>query len=56
VYAAVAQQFYADQLSEPERRLTVRDFGKSRPELRDRIKTFVLAVLYSSPCERPDSS
>ena len=47
VYAAVAQQFYADQLSEDERRLPVSEFKRRHPELRDRIKTFVLAVLYN---------
>jgi DNA polymerase-1 len=47
VYAAVAQQFYADRLAEEERVLPVSDFKKRRPELRDRIKTFVLAVLYN---------
>jgi DNA polymerase-1 len=47
VYAAVAQQFYADQLSEEERLLPVFAFKQRRPELRDQIKTFVLAVLYN---------
>lgn len=47
VYAAVAQQFYADRLSEEERALPASEFKKRRPELRDRIKTFVLAVLYN---------
>ena len=47
VYAAVAQQFYADRLSEEERLLPVSEFKQRRPELRDRIKTFVLAVLYN---------
>jgi DNA polymerase-1 len=47
VYAAVAQQFYVDQLTEEEGRLSAADFKKRRPDLRDRIKTFVLAVLYN---------
>jgi DNA polymerase-1 len=47
VYAAVAQQFYAEQLTPEECRLSAADFKKRRPDLRDRIKTFVLAVLYN---------
>ena len=47
VYAAVAQQFYAEQLTPEECRLSAADFKKRRPDLRDRIKVFVLAVLYN---------
>jgi DNA polymerase-1 len=47
VYAAVAQQFYADILTDEVRRLPVAEFKKHRPELRNKIKTFVLAVLYN---------
>ena len=48
VYAAVAQQFYADRLSRRRSdELPVSEFKKRHPELRDRIKTFVLAVLYN---------
>ena len=47
VYAAVAQQFYAGQLSDQECYLSAAEFKKHRPDLRDRIKTFVLAVLYN---------
>jgi len=47
VYAAVAQQFYADTLSDAVRRLPVAEFKKHHPDLRDKIKTFVLAVLYN---------
>jgi DNA polymerase-1 len=47
VYAAVAQQFYAEQLTSEQCRLSAADFKKRRPDLRDRIKTFVLAVLYN---------
>jgi DNA polymerase-1 len=47
VYAAVAQQFYAAQLSPEECRFPAAEFKKRRPDLRDRIKTFVLAVLYN---------
>jgi DNA polymerase-1 len=47
VYAAVAQQFYTEILCEEERLLPPSEFKKRRPDLRDRIKTFVLAVLYN---------
>ncbi len=47
VYAAMAQRFYGDQLTEAERRLLPTEFKRQRPDLRDRIKTFVLAVLYN---------
>ena len=47
VYAAVAQQFYVAFLTEEERLLSPADFKKRHPELRDKIKTFVLAVLYN---------
>ena len=47
VYAAMAQRFYGDQLPEGERQLPPAEFKRQRPELRDRIKTFVLAVLYN---------
>jgi DNA polymerase I len=47
VYAAVAQQFYVNDLTAEERNLTPAEFKKRRADLRDRIKTFVLAVLYN---------
>jgi DNA polymerase I len=47
VYAVVAQHFYYESLSEEERLLPPAQFKKHRPDLRDRIKTFVLAVLYN---------
>ena len=47
VYAAVAQQFYVDRLSKEEQGLSVSEFKKCRSDLRERIKTFVLAVLYN---------
>jgi DNA polymerase-1 len=47
VYAAVAQQFYAARLTDVERLLPPAEFKKLRPDLRDKIKTFVLAVLYN---------
>lgn len=47
VYAAVAQSFYRSDLTEEERNLTVSDFKRTRPDLRDHIKIFVLATLYN---------
>ena len=47
VYAAMAQRFYADHLTEAERRLSALDFKKRRPDLRNTMKTFVLAVIYN---------
>lgn len=47
VYAAMAQRFYAGDLSHVERTCGAGDFKRDRPELRDRMKTFVLAVLYN---------
>jgi DNA polymerase-1 len=47
VYAAMAQVFYVNELSESERTVTPLQFKVLRPELRDNMKTFVLAVLYN---------
>jgi DNA polymerase I len=47
VYAAVAKTFYWADLSDEERQLGVADFKVKRPDLRKRIKTFVLATLYN---------
>lgn len=47
VYAAMAQRFYRDDLTPFENELPAAVFKRHRPELRDRIKTFVLAVLYN---------
>jgi DNA polymerase-1 len=51
LYAAVAQHFYHVILSEEERALSPEEFKARRPDLRDRIKTFVLAVLYNMQAE-----
>jgi DNA polymerase-1 len=45
-YAGVAQMFYADQLTPEERALTTPDFAKARPDLRKRVKTLALGILY----------
>jgi DNA polymerase I-like protein with 3'-5' exonuclease and polymerase domains len=47
VYAAMALRFFAEKLSAEERGLAPREFKKRRPGLRDRMKTFVLAVIYN---------
>src|SRR5262249_6844049 len=47
LYAAVAQQSYPEMLTKEERVLPPAQFKKCRPDLRDSIKTFVLAVLYN---------
>jgi DNA polymerase-1 len=47
VYAAMAQTFYRDELTPSEASMPATMFKRHRPELRDRIKTFVLAVLYN---------
>lgn len=47
VYAAVAQQFYYNELTEYERSCTPSEFKSLQPELRNKIKVFVLAVIYN---------
>ena len=47
VYAAMAQQFYAHQVPAEHVRLSAAEFKSRHPGLRDRMKTFVLAVLYN---------
>lgn len=47
VYAAVAQQFYRNELTEYERSCTPSKFKNLQPELRNKIKVFVLAVMYN---------
>jgi DNA polymerase I-like protein with 3'-5' exonuclease and polymerase domains len=45
-YGGVAQLFYADQLTSEERALSPHDFRKAMPELRNRVKSLVLGMLY----------
>jgi DNA polymerase-1 len=45
-YSAVAQLFYAGQLTPEERALSPREFKKARPDLRNNVKSLVLGVLY----------
>jgi len=47
VYAAMAQRFYADRLTSDERGLSAHEFERRRSDLRDKMKTFVLAVIYN---------
>ncbi len=47
VYAAMAQRFYARQLSDEDALVPPEQFKRRQPALRDRMKTFVLAVLYN---------
>ncbi|MEO6594323.1 MAG: DNA polymerase [Planctomycetota bacterium] len=47
VYAAMAQRFYRGELTPAEAEMSAAAFRRQRPDLRDRIKTFVLAVLYN---------
>lgn len=46
VYSAIAQRVYAEDLTECERALASSDFKKARRALRERMKIFVLAVMY----------
>ncbi len=47
VYAAMAQRYYAARLPESERALGALAFARARPDLRARMKTCVLAILYN---------
>ena len=47
VYSAMAQRFYLEQLTREEIALTPAEFKGRRPELRNAMKTFVLAVIYN---------
>jgi DNA polymerase-1 len=46
VYSAMAQDFYRDRLSEEDRRLLGREFKKKHGELRNRMKTCTLGIIY----------
>lgn len=47
VYARVAQEFYHDELTEKECNYSPAEFKKNCSERRDKMKIFVLAVLYN---------
>lgn len=47
VYTAMARRFYERDLTAAERAMSPKAFRSARPDLRDRMKTFVLAVLYN---------
>lgn len=46
VYAAMAQRFYAYELTEEERKLPVLEFKAVHPEMRDKMKVFVLGIIF----------
>ena len=46
VYSAMAQMFYASKLSDEELQLSPAAFKQARPELRGRMKVFVLGIIY----------
>lgn len=46
VYAAMAQRFYAYELTEEERKLPVLEFKSVYPEMRDKMKVFVLGIIF----------
>ena len=47
-YAGMAQTFYDGQLTPAERAMSSRDFKKARPDLRSRVKSLALGILYGS--------
>ncbi len=47
VYASMAMRFYESILTAEERGLAVAEFKARRPDLRDAMKTLVLAILYN---------
>lgn len=48
VYAAMAQRFFADELSDGDRALDAREFRSRHPEKREAMKPFVLSLLYGA--------
>lgn len=48
VYASAAQRFFEGSLSQAERSMSASEFARVRPELRDAMKPFVLALLYGA--------
>lgn len=47
VYSHMAKEFYVSSLSEQEGQMTLAEFKAARPDLRDRMKTLVLAIIYN---------
>ncbi|NUP97424.1 MAG: hypothetical protein HUU28_14785 [Planctomycetaceae bacterium] len=47
VYAATAKRHFHASLSEAERALSADELAKRRPDLRDRMKTMILAIIYN---------
>lgn len=46
VYATMAQQFYALNLTDEEQKLSPKDFKSMHPDLRDKMKVFVLGIIF----------
>jgi|SRR5579862_1656260 len=46
VYCAMAQHFYAPELSETERVMSEKEFKVARPDMRDRMKICTLGIIY----------
>lgn len=51
VYAYMAKRFYQDQLSPEDHVMSIEEFKKKHRDLRDNMKTFVLAVLYNAQAD-----
>lgn len=51
VYTFMARLFYWDELSHTERRMSLKALKHGRPDLRNNMKTFVLASLYGMQAE-----
>lgn len=47
VYAATAKRHFHASLSEAERAFSADELAKRRPDLRDRMKTMILAIIYN---------
>ena len=46
VYCAMAQHFYAPELTEAERVMSQKEFKSARPDMRDRMKICTLGIIY----------
>jgi DNA polymerase-1 len=45
-YSSIAQLFFADELTPTERAMSSKEFKKARPDLRNKVKSLVLGILY----------
>jgi DNA polymerase-1 len=46
VYSAMAQHFYASELTEAERQMSGKEFKEAREDMRDRMKICTLGIIY----------